>query len=382
VSGRASNPNLLAGALLAAGLAGASGAAAQSPRAYSATVPMEIEHDSNPNMVVSNPRGTTWVRVRPTVSVTQVQGAEEYLLEGGLSAEKSSNSDVAKDRIDPRLRGMWRHAGELNTGHAEVLLDRRSFRSVDIREAVPAGVDGSRTLLALTGAWTRELSARNSVTTNLRQAWERYNVGSIPNFRYTTGNVRLTHQAQERRSWYADVNGQLYRSDDRQDPVIGTVRGSRSLVAGTLVGVNHQFSERFRADANAGVVHFSEPRSDTDWQAALKTEYTGERWQGALELSRSPGVSATQGGLEVTRAVRLNARYSLGPLTRLDFDVGHSKGQAATSRRSLASLAFVRELSPAWELTVRATRRQQRELGGTAAANLIALVLVYNAPGF
>ncbi|HSV77822.1 MAG TPA: hypothetical protein VLK85_01280 [Ramlibacter sp.] len=380
--GRASNPNLLASALLAAGLAGASGAAAQSTRVYSATVPVEIEHDSNPNMVVGNPRGTTWLRVRPTIAMTQVQGTEEYLLEGGLSAEKSSNSDVAKDRVDPRLRGMWRHAGELNTGHVEALLDRRSFRSVDIREAVPTGVDGSRTLMALTGAWTRELSALSSFSANLRQAWERYNVSSTPDFRYTTGSVRLTHQAQERRSWYADVNGHLYRSQDRQDPVLGTVRGTRSRAAGTVVGVNQQFSERFRADASAGVVRFSEPSSDTDWQAALRTEYSGERWQGALDLSRSPSVRSTLGGLEVTRAVRLNVRYSLGPLTRLDVDVGHSKGQVATSRRSLASLALVRELSPAWELTVRATRRQQRELGGTAAANLIALVLVYNAPDF
>jgi len=378
---RASTPNLLASStLLAVGLAGASGAAAQSPRNYAVTVPVEVEHDSNPGMAVSNPRSTTWLRVRPTISMTQVQGTEEYLLEGGVNAEKSSNSAVAKDRVDPRLRGMWRHAGELNTGHAEVLLDRRSFRALDIRELVPTGVDGSRTLLALSGAWTREVSERTSVTANVRQAWERYSVSSTPDFRNTSGSVRLTHQANERRSWYAGVNGQLHRSDRAQDPVLGSVGGIRSRVAGTFVGVSQQFSERFRGDANAGVMHFSEPRSDTDWQGALRAEYTGERWQGALDLSRSPGVSSTRGGLEVTNAARVNVRYTVDPLTHVDFNAGHSKGRAFDSKRSLASLAFVRQLSLAWELSVKATRHQARGLGGTATANLIAVGLVYNAP--
>jgi hypothetical protein len=380
---RASTPNLLAtSALLAAGVAGLSGAAAQSPRYYSVTVPVEIEHDSNPAMVVRNPRSTTWLRAKPTVSMTQVQGTEEYFLEGGLSAEKSSNSEVAEDRIDPRLRARWRHSGELNSGHVEALLDRRSFRSVDIREPIPTGVDGSRTLLALTGAWTRELSARTSVSANVRQAWERYNVDTTPDFRYTTGSARLTHQLNERRGLYAGVNGQLYRSDDRQDPVVGPVRGTRSKVAGTFVGVTQQFSERVRADVNAGVVHFSEPVSDTDWQGAIRTEYTGERWRGAVDLSRSPGVNSTLGGLEVTNTVRLNLRYAVDPLTHVNLDVGHSKGRADTSRRSLASVAWTRQLSPAWELAVRASRHQQRAVAGTAKANLVAVTLTYSAPNF
>jgi hypothetical protein len=346
------------------------------------TVPVEVEHDSNPGLAVRNPQSTTWLRVRPSVSMTQVRGTEEYVLEGGVNAEKSSNSAVAKDRVDPRLRGLWRHAGELNTGQAEVLLDRRSFRALDIREPLPTGVDGSRTLMSLSGSWTREVTERTSVTTSVRQAWERYSVNTTPDFRDTSGSVRVSHQADERRTWYAGVNGQVHRSDVAQDPVLGRVGGIRSRVAGTFVGVSQQFSERFRADANAGAVRFSQPRTLTDWQGALRTEYTGERWQASLDLSRAPGVSSTLGGLEVTNAVRAGVRYAVNPLTHVDFNVGHSKGQSIDSKRTLASLAFVRQLSPAWELTARATRHHVRTLSGPAKANLVALVLVYNAPGF
>jgi hypothetical protein len=66
----------------------------------------------------------------------------------------------------------------------------------------------------------------------------------------------------------------------------------------------------------------------------------------------------------------------------VDFDFGHSNEVAANSKRSIANLALVRQLSPAWELSMRASRRQQEVVGGTARSNLLALQLVYSNPDF
>jgi len=262
-------PKRLANTLLfAAGVAGVAGAAAQTPRIYSVTVPMEIEYDSNPNMAIGNAPSTTWLRVRPSVTATQVQGNEEYSLEGALSAEKSSNSDIAKDRLDPRLRGQWKHADGVNTSQLALLLERQALRALDIREHVPVGVDGSRTLFAISGAWTRDLSDRMSVSGDLRQDWERYSVNSISDARHTSGALRLTRLENERRSWYGSVNAQLYRTDSRQDPVLGTVGGDRSNVAGAVVGVNQLLTEGLRVDASVGWMHFDQPITDNDWQGA------------------------------------------------------------------------------------------------------------------
>jgi hypothetical protein len=343
---------------------------------------MEVEYDSNPNMVIGDGPSITWLRVRPSITATRVQGNEEYSLEGALSAEKSSNSDIAKDRLDPRLRGQWKHADGINTSQVALLADRQALRALDIREHVPVGVDGSRTLYAISGIWTRELSDRMSITGDLRQDWEQYSVSSIADARHTKGSVRLTRLENERRSWYGLVNAQLYRTDSRQDPVLGTVGGARSNVAGAVVGVNQLLTESLRVDASAGWMHFDQPVTDNDWQGALRAEYAGERWIASAELSRYAGVNTAVGGLLVTEEVRLRARYSFSSLTRVDFDFGHSNEVAANSKRSIANLALVRQLSPAWELSMRASRRQQEVVGGTARSNLLALQLVYSNPDF
>jgi hypothetical protein len=376
-------PKRLANTLLfAAGVAGVAGAAAQTPRIVSVTVPMEVEYDSNPNMVIGNTPSITWLRVRPSITATQVQGNEQYSLEGALSAEKSSNSDVAKDRLDPRLRGQWRHADGVNTSQLALVLERQALRSLGIRDHVPVGVDGSRTLYAISGAWTRELSERMSVSGDLRQDWEQYSTDTISDARHTTGSLRLTRLENERRSWYGTVNAQLYRSDSRQDPVLGSVGGDRSNVAGALVGVNQQLTEGIRLDASVGWMHFDQPITDNDWQGSFRVEYAGEKWVTSAELSRYAGVNTTIRGLLVTEEARVRASYAISPLMRVNFDFGQSNELAANSKRSIANLALVRQLSPAWELSVRASRRQQEVVGGTANSNLFALLLVYSAPDF
>jgi hypothetical protein len=376
-------PKRLANTLLfAAGVAGAAGAVAQTPRIVSVTVPMEVEYDSNPNMAIGNTPSTTWLRVRPSITATQVQGNDQYSLEGALSAEKSSNSDVAEDRLDPRLRGQWKHADGVNTSQLALLMERQALRALGIRDHVPVGVDGSRTLYAISGAWTRDLSDRMSVSGDLRQDWEQYSIDTISDARHTTGALRLTRLENERRSWYGTVNAQLYRSDSRQDPVLGTVGGDRSNVAGALVGVNQLLTERMRLDASVGWMHFDQPITDDDWQGSVRLEYAGEKWLTSAELSRYAGVNTTIRGLLVTEEVRVRARYAFSSLMRVDFDFGHSNELAANSKRSIVNLALVRQLSPAWELSVRASRRQQEVLGGTATSNLLALLLVYSAPDF
>jgi hypothetical protein len=380
----APTPKRLAQSLLfAAGVAGLGGAAAQTPRIYSISVPMEIEYDSNPNMVLGNAPSTTWFRVRPSFTATQVQDKNEYSLDAALSAEKSSNPDIAKDRLDPRLAGRWKHADGVNTTLLSLLAERQALRTLDIKEQVPRSADGSRTLYSINGAWTRELSDRMSFTADLRQDWDKYTVDTTPDDRLTYGAARLTRLENERRSWYGLINAQLYRSDLKQTAVGRNIGGTRSNMAGAMVGVNQLLSSDFRVDASVGVMHFDEPITDNDWQGALRAEYVAERWSASAEMSRYAGVNSTVfARLVVTEDFRLRTRYAINSLTRLDFDIGHNRQQVLNSKNSLANLILTRQWSPSWEVAVRATIRQQEVLGGTAKSNLVALLLVYRNPDF
>lgn len=376
---RAPVPKRLARGLLAcAGATCAAGAFAQGPTVYSVSVPMEIERDSNPAMALAGSRGTTFVRVTPSIAARHVSGAQEYRLEAALAAEKSSNPEVAQDRLDPRLQAGWKNADALNTIELTAVLDRRAFRQLEVREHVPVGANGARTLFALGGRWLRELDARTSSSVDVGQEWDRYSGTPTPEFRRTHAALRLNRQQDERRSWYAALNGQAYLPESAQEPSPGAAGASRSTVAGALVGIAQALSEALRVDASAGVVHFTQPSGRNEWQAVVRAEYAAERWLAWLDASRTPDVSATLGSLVVTEQVRLHLRRDIDALTRVELDAGRSMQRAAGSTRSTASAAWVRQWSPSWDLAVKASMLLQGGPSGNARSTRIALLVVYN----
>lgn len=364
------------GILVAAGVAGAASAAAQSRSHYTLNVLTEVEHDSNPNMTVGDSPGVTWLRAVPSLTLGYVLGNNEFGLDAALTAERSSDPDVAQNRLDPRLRGVWKHADVFNTLEVFALAERRALRALDVRNHVPIGVDGARTLYSVGGIWTREFDERSRLLVDLRQNWERFTDVNTPDFQLTVGAARYTRQHDERRSWHLAVNGQHYRSESVAGSV--AVPATTNTVAGVVLGVSQSFSEAFRVDAAAGPMHFSDSSQD-GWQGLLSGTYTGERWSGGIDLARTPGVNSTAGGLVVTDEARLRLRYDLGPVTRLEVGAAYSLQSDPDSRNAYASAALVHQWTAAWQVAVRASSNRQQGFEGTARSNRIALVLTYSA---
>lgn len=362
--------------LFAAGAAGLGTAFPQSAL-YSVSVPVEIEHDSNPNMTSGPSAGANWLRVSPKLTATYVRGGDEYEGEAALTAEKSSNHDVASDRLDPRLRGAWKHLGERDTVRLALEFDRRSFRTLDVSEQLPVGVDGARTMVALTGGWQRALDARTSGSVDVRQEWDRYSGTSTPAFRRTIGTLRLTREKDERTTWYTAVNGQDYRSDPVETSP-GVDARTHASVFGALLGATYALTPALRVDASAGPMHFSQAGSGNSWQAALKAEYAAERWNGAVEASRTPGVNSAAGGLVAVNDVRARLRYDINALARLEAAIARSSDRTAHTNRSVASAAWLYQWSRWWEVGVRASARWLDGPGGSARGNRISVLLVYS----
>ena len=356
------------------------GTFAQSRSIGSLTVPFEIEHDSNPNMSVQPSPGVTWVRVTPTITTRYVLAADEFGLDAALTAEKSSNQAVAQDRLDPRFRGFWKHADPLSTTELAVVLDRSALRDLGLTNQVQTGTDGSRTLYGVNGKWTRDLDPRTAVSVEASQEWEEYSGTPTADFRRTTGVVRYARAMNERQTWYAAVNGQLYRSEASTVTVPDPTPSQRSTVIGGLAGVDHAFSEAFRLDAAAGPVHFLDPVSRNSWQAVVKAEYIAERWTAGLDLARTPVVNATFGGLVMSDQLQLRLRYDLGALSHVALEAGHARERVARSSRTLVSAAYVRQWTESWQVSVKASVNRQEGPEGTARSNRIGVVLTYTAP--
>jgi hypothetical protein len=363
--------------LLAAGAVSVGGASAQSRWMHSLTVPAEMEYDSNPSMTPGpSPGGTLWLRLTPSLSTKYVYGNDEFSLESILSAEKSSNTRVAQDRLDPHLRAAWKHAAERDTTEVAAVLDRRAFRDLALNQQVPLGVDGTQTTVAFTGNWTHDLDARTAFTADVRQEWDRSTGGLTPDYRRTTGAARVKRAWDARTNWYTGLNAQAVRPDGTGAPG-APVAAPASTAYGAVVGVERAFGENFRVDANAGPLRFTQPAGRTDWQGSVTAEYTGARFKAGVDLLRTPSVDATAAGLAVTDEVRLRLHYDLGPLSRLEADAGASRERATGSSRMLASVAWVRELNPEWQLVIKGSTQRQQGPTGTARSNLVGVKLVY-----
>lgn len=369
------------GLVVAAGVSASAGALAQSRTIVSVAVPIEVEHDSNPNLAVDSPGSTTWTRATPSITANYVLGVDTFSVEAGLTAEHSSNQQVAKDRLDPRVRAAWRHEAPRDATELEVFLDRSALRSTDVAEQSALGVDGARTLFGLRGSWRHEIDERTGLETDVRQEWQRFTDTTTPDFRRTTASLRYTRQRDERQAWYAGIDGQLY------DPDAGSAAGApaaeqRSHAIGALVGISRSLSEAWRLDVGAGPVHFGSPSTRTSWQGALKLDYTGERWTAGFDLARAPGVNSTVGGLVSTDEARLRLAYDLDGRSRIEMDASHAREAAARSSRSLASVAWVRQWTPSWQVAVRASTHRREGTDGIGRSNRIAVVLTYTAADF
>jgi hypothetical protein len=368
------------GIVLAAGVTGITGAVAQTRWIHSLTAPMEIEYDSNPNMSSGGSAGTTWLRVTPSFVTRYRLDRDEFGLDAELTAAKSSNTDVAQDRLDPRLRAVWKHENPLDTMEFAALLDRSALRDAGVTDQVQLGADGSRTQYALSGKWTRDLDPRSSLLTEGVQEWNHFSGTTTPDYARTSAAVRYTRAMSERQSWYAALNGQAYRADSNAAAPAGSGSSESSRVIGTLGGVKHEFSPFFQLDASAGPMHFLGSNARSSWQGGVKAEYTAERLFGSLEVSRTPVVNSTSGGLVAADQIQLRLRYDLGPLQRLDVEAGHAREKSSRSTGTLATVAWVRQWSPSWQVGLKASRQKQDGPAGSATSNRVGVVFVYTAP--
>jgi hypothetical protein len=367
--------------VLAAGVFGLANASAQTRTIWSASVPVEIEYDSNPNMLPGNGPSTTFVRVTPNASGAYVYGGDQFKFEGSLTAEKSSDTRAAKDRLDPRVRASWRRDDPLGTMELAALVERQAIRALDVGEHAPVGSDGSRSLFALTAALQRDRDERTSWSADLRQEWARYSDAPSPDYRRTAASARVNRQQDENRTWYAGVNGQDYRADAATSPVPLAPSAAHTGVAGALVGIVQSFGPAWRVEANAGPVRFTQGASRSDWQAYATAQYKAERWLASVEVSRAPGVDPTFGGLLVTNDAHARLRWDLDALSHFDFAAAMSSESAGgRTERAMASAAWSRQLSPFWQLAVRASLHRWESFGTTARATRIGAQLTYTKP--
>jgi hypothetical protein len=351
-------------------------AAAQSRWIYSVGVPVEVEHDSNPNMGFGSPAAVRRLRASPDFKARYRLEQEEFDLSVGATLERSDQPAVSADRNDPRVRGDWRRVTDVSAYGLYALVDQRAYRALEVEERAPLALDGTRTLRAVGGNWLRNFTQNLVLTADVRQDWATFDAGAAADYRLTTGNAQLSHELDERRTWYTAANFQAYRSD-----VLPGALGSGSASSGSRgasVGYRSLLSPALSWDISAGIVELSGANANTGWQGSAKLTYLLPRLQLTLEASRKPTASAANSGLGLSNVARIQLRYTIDAETTLSLEANSSQLRALqSSRAAVYSAVISRQLSPSWALAARAQHRRRSEPLGSAHATVVGITLTY-----
>ena len=342
------------------------------------TVPIEIEHSSNPALTTNEAIGVTRLRVSPQYTLVKQDGSTQTQFSFGGVLERSSNTAVSDHRSDPNLSFAIERVLPVGSLGIRAALSESSTRQVEFAETGVVASDATQRNILLDGTWTRELSDVSRFELGLAAARVRYDTPSLVGYRELRTSVEFTRDLQEDTQVTARWEG------SRLHPSQGTARSSQSRLA---VGLSTQLREDFRWVAEIGTVRTSGLGSTRAPATLLRLDYSGERLTSTLEWSRSTAALGSLGGYTGIRQLGWTAQYLLSERTSVNLVTSQARTQGAGGEGGAVGSTLLAGLrhsfSEFWSLEGRLGQLRSRpNAGGSATANVVGLLLTYSHPDF
>lgn len=339
------------------------------------SVPVEIEHSSNPALLTDNAIGVTRYRVSPQYTLVRQDGPTQSTFSFGGVIERSSNTAVSDHRADPNLsvaieRELSRGSIGLRASLAESSTRVEEFAGTGVVAA-----DATQRNSVLDGTWTHELSDVSRVTLGLGAAEVRYDTSSLVGYRELRTSVGFTHDLQE------DTQVTARWAGSRLDPALDAASSSQSLFA---VGVSNRLSEALLLAAEIGTVRTSGLVSARAPSSRLRLDYSGERLASTLEWSRSAAALGSLGSYISTRLLGWTVEYALTERTSVNLLASQARSQGVGGAQGSTGFVGLRHsFSELWSIEGRLGQLRSRpNAGGSATSNVVGLLLTYSHPNF
>jgi hypothetical protein len=339
------------------------------------SVPIEIEHSSNPALTTGEAIGVTRLRVSPQYTLVNQDGPTQTRLSLGGVLERSSNTSVSNHRSDPNLSYEIERVFPVGSLGLRASLSEASTREEEFAETGVVTSDATQRNTVLDGTWTRELNDVSRVELGLGAAKVRYDSLSLEGYREVRSSVGGSYDLVDDTQLTARWEG------SRLHPDQGSGRSSRRSFA---MGLATRLSEAFRLVAERGTVRTSGLGATRTPSTLLRLEYAGERLTSTLEWSRSIATSGTLAGYTDTRQFGWTLGYEWSELTSINLSTSQARSQGAGGAVGSTWMAGLRHsLSDFWFIEGRLGQsRTQPNLGGKAHANVASLILTYSHPDF
>lgn len=360
------------------------------------TVPMEVVHVSNPNLVPSRStdddteaatrdemrRGdATLVRLHPQYTLQMVNGASRTELALGGLIERSSDTALSANRSLPSVGVLWENRGPTRVIGLRASLEEESTREAEFDDFGRVVVDSTQRTGTIGANWTTELTSSTDLELALSHARVAYDTPLLRDYDETTASAsyRWQHSASGRYSLTASTARQR-----RDNGMVGDEERNRISYHGVVFGYELDLSEAVTLSASVGAMRTGSPDSRTHAVGGLRLAREGERFAYALEWGRDLGADGSARGY--TRADTFGASLSYPFTQDTTFTVGAGHARSLDGEREEGSLVYARlrsELTPFWAATAGLEYRRARSSGiPSARGYAVILGLVYTHPDF
>ncbi|MFY0729822.1 hypothetical protein [Pseudomonas sp. NFX15] len=351
-----------------------SGAACAATWQSNIVVPSTVEYDSNPALVGTNAKSATRTIIAPDLNLVGTSDRDQLHLDLGVNVVHSSDTSVVRNREDPKLLLGWQRETEKGGYGLSTQYVESSTLSSAVQETGVIAPDGTQREFTLGGNWRTALSERTTLLNETEYSDVKYDINTLTDYDELSNRLSLNYAWSERLGLFTRFTAKRY------EPASGSgISSSNSYTP--IAGFNYKLSEQLEGSLYGGVNQVSGSNSNPTGQGGANLHYAGDRFDAALDASRST-IANGDGGFVETDNVRGTWSFSIDELSRTGVDASwqKTKGPTPSTLRNFNIWAS-RELSPFWvaRLSYTYKQRQQDNLPD-ASANVVGLSLTYSFP--
>jgi opacity protein-like surface antigen len=280
-----------------------------------------IEHDSNPDMSVSNKDPVWLFTLLPQVQLDIKDDLSRWYVNAGLEILKYSNEKAVANQENPRLTAGWERAYESGTFGVRANYQENTARTEELNNTGTFNNFDNKQTTKLVGAnWQHRFAPRWTVLTDAAYSDVKYSVaGALEDYTLATVKSKVSYENTEKLTTYVLGGYTKFEPDINKKTDLGRI----------AIGADYQLNESFTVSPFAGIYTMSGRQSDSDWEAGVKVDYNTPTLLYGASVARNVEDSGL--GFRVVDSVRLGVQYSITERDRVGADYGFSQFKKDTS---------------------------------------------------
>ncbi len=340
------------------------------------SVPLSVEHDTNPTLS-ENDKTSIWLyTASPRYSISAEENQNRLYGTLGVRLQRSSDKNISIDREDPNLLLGWERRYEKSDFKLVGNYNESSTRTTELRTTGLVNQDVTATTKSLAADWTRLLTERLSLALGAEISKNSYDAPSFTGYSTKSIDSSLSYEVNERLSTFASVGYVKYKSDSQT----GLVTSNSQNTQNYLAGITYVFSPQLDFSVALGVNRTSSAGSGKIGNASFN--YSAEKHILRGEVERSIAASGI-GDFQEADRYSLAYNYSLSDKSEIGTAFSYQKNNSLNTNKTMFLNGFYsRSLSDRWALRVSLDLRKQKTETQTANGEVAGLTLIYNTPEF